>query len=333
MKAVILVGGEGTRLRPLTYCMPKAAAPVVNEPMLAYMLGWLKKHGITEAILVACYLPSKLKKVFGNKYLGIKLRYIYEDTPLGTGGAIKRAEKYIKSTAVVMNGDLLTDMDLSKMLRLHKKNKAAATIALTPVEDPSAFGLVETAKDGSVTGFIEKPSSEEVKGKETNINAGVYVFEPEVFKMMAPGKVYSIERDIFPLMLNEGFYGLVFKNMYWMDCGTLEKYRQVTGDLLNGKFTPFIKLNKKNNLAAGCGTVLGAGVKIKGYLVLGKNCKIGKNVSLKNCIIWERVKIKDGAVLADCILAHGCVIGEKAVLCGAVLGEAAVVKPGSKTIN
>ncbi|OGF44838.1 MAG: hypothetical protein A2452_10655 [Candidatus Firestonebacteria bacterium RIFOXYC2_FULL_39_67] len=333
MKAIILVGGEGTRLRPLTLCLPKALAAVVNEPMIYYMLGWLKKHGVKEAILVACYLPSKLKKVIGSRYSGMKIRYIYEDSPLGTGGAIKRAEKYLTGTTVVMNGDLITNIDLSKMMRFHKSNKAKATIALTPVEDPSAFGLVETSKDGRVTGFIEKPSPEEVQGKETNINAGVYLFEPEVLKLMQFSKVYSIERDIFPVMVGKGFYGMVFKKIYWMDCGTVEKYRKVTRDVLLGKFTPFIKVKMKNGVSIGEDSVIASGSKIAGTMVIGKNCSVSKNVLLKNCIIWDRVQIDEGAVLQNCILAHGCMIGKNSILNGAVLGADICIMPGSKMKN
>jgi len=330
MKAVILVGGEGTRLRPLTFCVPKAAVPVVNEPMLAYMLGWLKKHGINEAILVACYLPAKLKRVIGNSYSGMKLRYIYENSPLGTGGAIKRAEKYLTGTTVVMNGDLLTDIDLSRMLRFHKARKAKATIALTPVEDPSSFGLVETAKNGRVTGFIEKPEPEEVRGKETNINAGVYLLEPEILKLMSFDKVYSIEKDVFPLLAGKEFFGMIFKNIYWMDCGTLEKYRQVTRDVLRRKFVPFIKIKMKKDVSIGTGSVLGTGTKITGPLVIGKACFVGENVKLKNCIIWDKVRIEEGAELDNCIIAHRCSIGKRSILTGAILGADTLIEAGSR---
>ena len=237
MKAVILVGGEGTRLRPITLMMPKPVTPVANVPMMFYMLEWLKKYKIEEAILVACYLPEKLRKVLGNSYKGIKLTYIYEETPLGTGGAIKRAQKHMKGTTLVLNGDVITDFNIAKMLQFHNKNCAQATIGLFSVKNYSAFGVVELDNTGSVKRFLEKPSKEELNVEEANINAGIYLLEPEVLERMKYGKKYSIEREVFPGLVGRSFYGFVEKNIYWLDMGTPERFRKFTTDILEKNYS------------------------------------------------------------------------------------------------
>jgi len=198
------------------------------------------------------------------------------------------------------------------------------------VEDPSSFGLVETAKNGRVTGFIEKPEPEEIRGKETNINAGVYLLEPEILKLMRFNKVYSIEKDVFPLLAGKEFFGMIFKNIYWMDCGTFEKYRQVTVDILRRKFVPYIKIGMKKNVSVGAGSVLETGTKMTGPLVIGNYCLVGENAKLTNCIIWDKVRIEEGAELNNCIIAHRCRIGKSSILTGAVLGADTFIKAGSR---
>ena len=339
MRAIILVGGEGTRLRPLTLGLPKAVVPVVNRPMMFYILDWLKLHGVKEAVLSACYKPDKLKKTIGNNYRGIKVSYTYEAEPLGTGGAVKRSEKFIKGTTVVMNGDVLTDLDLSGMLRFHRLRKSRMTLALTPVENPSAYGVVETKKDGAIIRFLEKPSLDEVSGKEININAGVYLVEPGVLGMLEPDRVCSLEREIFPRLTGAGFYGYIEKNIYWMDLGTAEKYMQTNKDLLSGVFkaavplksclSKGVRLAKTVNL--GYNTSIGNGTKIGEFTVLGKNCKIGKNCVIERSIIWDGALIGDNCFLADCILANDSKIGHNTTLTGgAVLGPKTVITPFSR---
>ncbi len=343
MRAIVLVGGEGTRLRPLTLCVPKAVVPVVNRPMMFYILNWLKSHGISEVVLSACYKPAMLKKVIGSSYRGMKIDYIYEASPLGTGGAVKRAEKYIDGTTVVMNGDILTSLDLSKMLKFHREKKSRATIALTPVSNPSAYGVVETGRGGNVLKFLEKPSPEEVAGKVLNINAGVYIIEPGMVALMKAGKVYSIERDIFPKFIGAGFFGFVSRNIYWMDVGTVAKYAKACRDILEGSYRvkgletagKGVKLGKGARavkpFSIGAGTVVGDNSVIGELSVLGKNCIIGKNCMVERAILWDNVKIGDNCVLSDCVLAGGVKVGASSFISGeTVLGEGTVLAPYSR---
>lgn len=343
MKAVILVGGEGTRLRPLTYCLPKAIVPIVNQPLMAYMLNWLKSGGVKEALLIACYLPDKLKKALGNSVSGIKIRYIYEDKPLGTGGAIKRAEKFMGGTTVVMNGDVILSLDLKKMLKFHRSNKSNLTISLTPVENPSAYGVVETDKSGRITRFLEKPSPEEITVKPANINAGVYFMEPSVLELMEPGKVYSIERDVFPKMIDRNAYGFIQKNMYWIDVGTAEKYKKINYDILgrkikvktsglfgrNLKTGKGAKVGKKTSI--GNNNFIGDKVSIKDYSVVGNNCRIDKGSVLDKCILWNNITVGEGCVLKGCIIANNSKIGEFSKLSeSAVIAQNSSIAPRSK---
>ncbi len=343
LRAIVLVGGEGTRLRPLTLCVPKAVVPVVNRPMMFLILNWLKSHGVSEVVLSACYKPDILRKVIGRTYRGMKIDYIYEESPLGTGGAVKRAEKYINGTTVVMNGDILTDLDLSKMLKFHRQKKSRVSIALTQASNPSSYGVVETGRDGSVLRFLEKPSPEEVAGKVLNINAGVYIIEPGTLDLMKDGKVYSIERDIFPKFIGDGFYGFVSRNIYWMDLGTAAKYVKACRDILEGAYkVKGLEAAGKNvkfgggsravrPSCIGSGTVVGGNSRIGELSVLGKNCVIGKNCVVERAILWDNVTIGDNCVISDCVLAGGVKVGASSSVTGeTVLGEGSVLAPYSR---
>jgi len=343
VRAIILVGGEGTRLRPLTLNVPKAVVPVVNRPMMFYILEWLGKHGVKEAVLSACYKPDRLKKIIGNNFQGIKINYMHEASPLGTGGAIKRSEKFVEGTTVVMNGDVLTSLDLSAMLRFHRAKRSRMTLALTPVENPSAYGVVETKKDGSILRFLEKPSLEEVSGKEININAGVYLTEPGMLSLMDPEKAYSIERDVFPRLVGNGFYGYAVKNIYWMDLGTAEKYKKTNQDMLSGAFNPGIKfgIGKTVKLKKGArifgpvsidvNTIIGEDSKIGELTVLGSNCRIGRNSTIERSVIWGGVSVGDNCIISDCIIAGESKIGNNCIVSGgAVLGSKTILTPFSR---
>lgn len=343
MNAVILVGGEGTRLRPLTLNVPKAIVPVVNKPLILYILKWLRKYGIKEVILVACYLPDKLKKILNKEKHGMNIKYIYEEKPLGTGGAIKRAEKFITKTTVVMNGDILTDLNLDAMRKFHNRKKSTLTIALTPVENASAYGVVETNPEEKVLRFIEKPSLDELSGKKANINAGVYLIEPLILSLMQKGKVYSIERDIFPRLVGNKFYGFISNRIYWMDVGTAEKYKRVSHDILKGSFkvgnlnlisskAKFLKGSKVYRpISIWDGTVIGECAKIGELSVIGKDCRIGKNTILERCIIWNNVRIGENCALQDCVIGDNCEIGNFSYLSGnLVVGCNTIISPYSK---
>lgn len=220
MKGVILVGGEGTRMRPLTCNTAKAMLPVLNQPFLGHMIRYLREGGINDIIFALCYLPDNIKRYFGDgSQFGVKLTYVVEESPLGTAGGVKNAAAYLDDLFFVFNGDIVTDIDLRAMLSFHRRRKAKATIALTPVEDPSHYGVVETNAQGRVKRFIEKPPREEAT---TNmINAGIYILDPQVLNDVPPRTFFMFERHLFPLLLEKGvpIYGFPC-DAYWIDMGT-----------------------------------------------------------------------------------------------------------------
>ena len=234
MQALILAGGEGTRLRPLTSSVPKPVVPLAGRPFISYMLEWLRRHGVDEAILSCGFMADGVQSVLGDGAdLGVRLRYIEEPRPLGTGGALKFAEDLLEDRFLMLNGDVLTDIDLTAQLRQHEQTGARATLALIGVEDPSAYGLVRRREDHSVTGFLEKPNADEI---DTNlVNAGAYVLERSVLDDMAPaGTRISIERDVFPRLVDHGLFGYESTG-YWLDIGTPQRYLQATYDILEGE--------------------------------------------------------------------------------------------------
>src|SRR5256885_6773800 len=236
MKGLILAGGKGTRLRPLTINTPKPVVPVANSPFLLYQVDLMRSAGIEDIILSLSYQPRKIEDLLkdGTDY-GVRIRYAVEASPLGTGGAFKNAEEHIDSTSVVFNGDVLTDINLAAVVAHHKAKQAVATIVLTPVENPSAYGLVETSSDGWIQRFIEKPGPDEITCN--TINAGIYVLEPSVLKYMPKGEPYSFERGLFPALLEHKEPVLSFvMDTYWIDIGTPRKYLEVHQDILSGKF-------------------------------------------------------------------------------------------------
>jgi mannose-1-phosphate guanylyltransferase len=244
MKAIMLIGGLGTRLRPLTLTTPKPLLPIENQPFLAYQLAFLHRYGFQEIILCTSYRSEEFHKTLGDgSRYGVKLHYVHEKAPLGTGGAIKNAEIHVDNTVLVCNGDILMDLNLEQLVDFHRHKKALATIALTRVEDPTAYGVIQTDSAGRILQFIEKPAPEEVVSHM--INAGVYVFEKEVFAMIPQGSVCSVERDIYPQMLaqKDPFFALHLAG-YWLDVGTLEKYHQAQHDVKAGRY-PYRPVQKR----------------------------------------------------------------------------------------
>ncbi len=235
LPAVILVGGEGTRLRPLTASTPKPMLPLVDRPLLAYTFEHLARHGVDRAILSCGYLPTQIEAHFGNRYGPLGLSYRVEPTPLGTGGGIRFGAEGLSETFVALNGDVLHGADLGSMLAFHRERGAAGTILLAPVDDPSRYGLVRCADDGRVRAFVEKPRAEEI---DTNlINAGLYVLEPEVLDLVDPDRPVSIERDVFPRLVEAGsLYGFRLDG-YWRDIGTPASYLEAHWDVLERNFS------------------------------------------------------------------------------------------------
>lgn len=345
MKAIILVGGQGTRMRPLTDHLPKNIVPLCGAPFLTYQFEYLKRAGVREVALSVGYLPKDIKKVYGTgKKLGIKIHYALEKEPLGTAGAIKNSEKYVKGhPVVVLNGDILTDIPLTKMIAHHRKQKNIATLGLFRVPDPTAYGLVLLDKKGQIEKFLEKPSPDQVV--TDTINAGVYIFEPEVFDHIPVGQNYSAERALFPgfLAARERFGGFVWRG-YWQDIGTPRKYLTTQWDVLKGTFPvhgPYQK--KRKGIYLGKGVKMGKGVVLKGpsYIgdgcslgdgarisplsVLGPGCKIGKRATITKSLLWEKTEIGDGASLDETVLGRRCRVRK-----GAMLPKDTVLGDGEK---
>jgi mannose-1-phosphate guanylyltransferase len=336
MKAVILAGGEGTRLRPLTLAMPKPVVPVVNVPFLQYQLELLKKHGVTEVILSLGYQPQKIEAVLGDgSGLGMKIHYAIEQSPLGTGGAYKNAERLLDGPTIVFNGDILCDLDLTAVLRQHRSHHATATLVLTRVQNPSAYGLVETTDNGCITRFLEKPSADEITCN--TINAGTYILEPEVLKVIPTGENYSFERGVFPGLLRDQrpVYAFVSEG-YWIDIGTPQKYMQVHQDILHRRFCPPMspvdatpslaataRVDQNSHFAAG--VVIGEAAKVQSSS-LGEGCSIGSNAIVESCILWPGVSVGENARLVGSIIGTHCRIGRNVVISrGVVLGDNSVI--------
>lgn len=354
MKAVIIAGGLGTRLRPLTYNTPKPIVPVANVPFVVHQIELLKTHGIKEIILNLHYLSHEIKAVLGDgKNLGVKLYYSIEERALGTAGAVKNAEQYFdKDPMIVFNGDVLTDINISQIINFHKKNKAKATLTLTRVEDPTAYGLILTDKEGRITNFIEKPSWEEVAkyNSANTINAGIYVIDPKLFKDVPTGVEYSFERQLFPSLLSrkEPMYAYV-SDRYWIDIGKPTQYQQAHEAVLRNEVAIKIygtrtdgrtwignnvKLDKTVKLLGpaiiGHNVVVGPETKIKDYTVLGENTVVGKETVIERAIIWQGSKIGSHVNLNGCIIGFNCVIEDHVTLGnGVVLADNSVIRKGT----
>ncbi len=353
MKAVIIAGGFGTRMRPLTYNRPKPVVTVANRPFVIHQIELLKRYGITDIILNLHYLPSNMELILGDgRDLGVKISYSIEKTPLGTAGAVKNAENlFDNEPLIVFNGDILTDIDISELIKFHKKNGARATIALTEVEDPTPYGLVLTDDSGRAIRFLEKPSWEQVTVK--NINAGIYVLDPSVFNDVPSDKPYSFERELFPGLLEKGekVYALV-SEAYWMDIGSPQKYMQAHKDILNGEVRVSIDGKKRGeNTWVHPSAEISASAKLRAPLIIGKDARISDKASVKSfSVIGEKVSLEEGAVVEDSIILRNskigkdvklknCIIGENCIIedfvemiYGVVLADYSIVKKGSKLL-
>lgn len=323
MKAILLAGGKGTRLRPLTLHTPKPIVPIFNRPFLRYQLDLVKQvPEITEVVLSLNYQPRRIEEVFGDgSDLGLHIRYMVEPQPLGTGGAIKFSASGMEDSVVVFNGDVLTQLDLGAVIRRHRERRAKATIVLTPVENPSAYGLVETDHEGNVARFLEKPKPEEITCD--TINAGIYVLEPETFERIPRDTNFSIERSYFPSLIERGetFVAYVDRG-YWIDIGTPAKYRQVHQDIMEGRFVAAPFAGHETRRIAHPGAKIEDGATIEGpcYVDEGAVIKSGARVG-PGAVIGRAVHVDEGAVVEDSIVWANTWIGRDAVVKGAVLGR------------
>ncbi|OFW12367.1 MAG: hypothetical protein A3F70_06055 [Acidobacteria bacterium RIFCSPLOWO2_12_FULL_67_14] len=342
MKAILLAGGKGTRLRPLTIHTPKPIVPIFNRPFLHYQIDLLRQvPEVDEIILSLNYQPGRIEEIFGDgSGLGIKIRYVVEPEPLGTAGAVKYAGDSLTESVIVFNGDVLTQIDLAAVLRLHRERQAKATIVLTPVENPTAYGLVETDAGGHVRRFVEKPAADQIT--TNHINAGIYVLEPGTFDRIPRAVPWSIERSYFPSLIerNEAFVAYVYDG-YWIDIGTPDKYTQVHRDIMDGRYVaaPFVDLPPSRAVIdAGAridaaavvqgpcfideGVVVRAGARVGPYSVIGRQTQIEEDATVESAIVWPNCRISRDATVRDAILGRHCHLGRAVTVDGgAVLGD------------
>jgi len=352
MKAVILAGGEATRLRPLTCNTPKVMVPVLNRPFLEHVIGHLSQHQVREITIAQSHHQQSIKNYFGDgQQFRVRLRYTVENIPLGTAGAVKNASKYLDETFLVLNGDIFTDLDIMAMMEFHQREKAKVTIALTPVDDPTSYGLVETDAQGRVLRFLEKPKPSDIT---TNmINAGLYIVEPDILAHIPPQANFSFERELFPLLLDRGEPIYAFPSAaYWIDIGTPEKYLQLHRDLLSGKSSRYVP--SSSGVAIGEQSHVHPTVQIEGPAVIGSICTIGHQVNLigpvvigsgciiqpetiiEDSVIWQDVQIGLKTTVRHCILADSCCLNDHCIINDSILGDNVTVisgcqlAPGSK---
>jgi mannose-1-phosphate guanylyltransferase len=318
MQAIVLVGGKGTRLRPLTESVPKPALTLVDRPFLAYMIEWLAGHGVTEVVLACGFLPDVLREALAGEEerAGVRIRYAVEPEPLGTAGAIRFAADALGDELderfLALNGDVLTDLDLSALLRAHAERAARATIALHPVEDSSAFGLVHSGSEGEVLAFLEK-TGEAAPGE---VNAGMYVLERSVLEPIPPGENVSIERDVFPRLVGEGLHGLLLEG-YWMDIGTPERYLQASWDILEGRVETRVEPTAPGALVAAGAEVAGDAA-VGPRAVVSPGCRVGAGAELRESVLLEGSEVGEGARLTRSILSPGARVPAGAEVEGAV---------------
>ena len=350
MKAIMLAGGKGTRLRPLTIHTPKPIVPIFERPFLHYQLDLLKQlPEIDEVILSLNYQPRRIEEIFGDGTdANIAIRYVVEPAPLGTGGAVRYAGETLRESVVVFNGDVMTNVDLQAVLRLHRERKAKATIVLTPVENPSAYGLVETDGAHNIVRFLEKPDPDQITCN--TINAGIYVLEPDTFERIPKDVPWSIERSFFPSLIERGETFVAYTDQgYWIDIGTPEKYVQVHRDIMDGRYrtTPFTgepnqiwvspqaRVDDGAVLEGPCfvdeGAVIKHGARIGPYSVVGRHCHVEEHAVVDRSIVWANSRISQDAVVRNAVLGRHTHIGRNATVDKhAVLGDKSVVTDFSR---
>ena len=349
MKAILLAGGKGTRLRPLTIHTPKPIVPIFERPFLHYQLDLLKQiPEIDEVVLSLNYQPRRIEEIFGDgNDTGLSIRYVVEPSPLGTAGAVRYAGESLRESVIVFNGDVLTEVDLAAVVRLRRERKAKATIVLTPVENPSAYGLVEIDAAGNIQRFLEKPRPDEITCD--TINAGIYVLEPDTFDRIPKDTAWSIERSFFPSLIerHETFVAYVNRG-YWIDIGTPEKYVQVHRDIMDGRYRapPFTDspgrawVSRQARIEEGvtleepyfvdAGSVVKTGASIGPYAVVGRQCHIEEQAIVDRSIIWANTRVCQEAVVRGSILGRHCHVGRCATVDNVMLGDKSVATEFSR---
>jgi mannose-1-phosphate guanylyltransferase len=337
VQALILAGGEGTRLRPLTNTVPKPVLPLAGRPHVAYVIDWLVRHAVDDVVVSCGHLADGMRRAIAELEPGVEIRYAEEPDARGTAGAIRFAEVMLGERFLVLNGDVLCDLDLTALIQQHERTGARATIALYPVDDPSGYGLVHRGEDGEITEFLEKPKPERIDTDE--INAGAYLLERSVLERIPPDRRVSIEREVFPELIGDGLFGIRLEG-YWIDIGTPERFLEanwdilarrvdtVTGDRLdeNGLLIEEgveigIPATFRGPAMIGARTEISPGAQPRPPCVIGRNCRIRPGALLERSVLLDGCLVEDDAVVVDSILGSGVSLGVGAELDGAVIGE------------
>lgn len=348
MKAVIMAGGEGSRLRPLTCNRPKPMVPVLDRPVMAYAIDLLKRHGITQIAVTLQYMPEVIKEYFGDgSRFGVELHYFVEETPLGTAGSVRNAASFLDQTFLVISGDALTDINLREAVSFHRATGALATLVLSRVDCPLEYGVVVAAEDGRIIRFLEKPGWSEVFSD--TVNTGIYVLEPEVFSYYAPERFFDFSKDLFPLLLRENkpLYGVVMPG-YWCDIGNVTAYLDAQRDFLAGKINlpiPGKEIGEKcyvgeetridpaarieGPVFIGSRCEVEAGALVAAYSVLGRGCIVQPHASIKRSVLWENVYVGRRAALRGAVICSRVQVHARAAVYeGAVIGDESTIKEG-----
>ena len=329
IEAIILVGGEGRRLRPLTDTRPKPMMPLVDRPFVAHQLDQLRRFGVTDVIFSCGYRPEALEHHFGDgAAIGMRLRYVVDPMPLGTAGAVKNAEPLlVADRTLVLNGDILTDLDIAALMGDHRDSGAAGTLALTPVDDPSRYGLVRLHADATVEAFVEKPQPEELRPDEPFlINAGTYLLEREVLDAIPEGQPCSIERDIFPGLAQAGRLVGYASDCYWRDIGTPESYLQAHVDVLAGVVQTE---SPTGDRWVGAAAEIDVTAIVHRGTTVGANARIAERAAVATSVVGAGTTIGRDARLDGAILGAGVTVGdETAILPGTVIGDGATIGAG-----
>jgi mannose-1-phosphate guanylyltransferase len=327
MQALVLAGGEGTRLRPLTHTVPKPVMPLAGRPFLTFMLDWLRGHDVDDVLLSCGFLAHEVENVLGDEHEGMRLRYVHEDDPLGTAGPVRLAaeEGVLADRLFILNGDVLTDIDLTAQLAFHEEKNATVTLALIAVEDTSSYGVVPTGDDGAVLEFLEKSPG---PAPTNRINAGAYVLESgPVLDLIPPGRAVSFEREVFPKLVGEGLYGFMSEG-YWIDIGTPERYLESTYDLLSGRVKSTLPERDETGSLIYEPAIV-AGAHIGPQTVLGRHCSVGAESSVERSVLHDRVSVGSGCTVREAVLGDGVQVGDGAEIePGAMLGSGVVVEAG-----
>ena len=322
MKAVIMAGGFGTRLRPLTCNTPKPMVPLMNKPMMAHIVSLLKMHGLNDIIATLFYSPEAITSFFGDgSSMGVKMQYVRADADYGTAGSVRNATKGMNERILIISGDVLTDFDLTAALRYHESKHAKATIVLTHAKNPLQFGVVITGDDGKITRFLEKPSWGEVFSD--TINTGIYILEPEVLEMIPYRQDYDFSKDLFPLLLRQdlGLYGYTTDG-YWRDIGNLNEYQDAHMDVLSGSVKLDIPGMQTGNASIGDGTRIDlGGVHLTGRVVVGRNCTIGEGSKISNSVIGDNSVIGPGSIITNSVIWSDVVVGHNTEISSDVVGS------------